>query len=81
MKVGTLREDLEKSIYKELHDINASRELFNNVTEKLVSKGFLTGDAQQLLIGNTALEFIGEIKLGAVANAIYETTKNEGLID
>lgn len=76
MKIGFERKDLENEIYKSLYELNSTRENKERVISKLIAKGFLPGDAQQIISGNIALDFLNEIDLGVIGEAIYKVTDN-----
>ena len=76
MKIGFERKDLENEIYKSLYELNSTRENKERVISKLIAKGFLPGDAQQIISGNIALDFLNEIDLGVIGGAIYKVTDN-----
>lgn len=80
MKVGMTRERLENELYKSLYEINLTRDNKNSVIDKLLAKGIAVGDIQQIIGGNTALEFLEQIMLGVIAQAVYEVTGN-ALVD
>lgn len=76
MKIGFERKDLENEIYKSLYEINSTREDKERVISKIIARGFLPGDSQQIVSGNIALDFLHEIDLGVIGEAIYKVTDN-----
>lgn len=76
MKIGVKREDLEHELYKSLYEINLTRHDKEAVFNKLLARGYLPGDIQQIIGGNTALEFLSQIELGVLADSIFKVTQN-----
>lgn len=80
MKVGKQRERLEHEMRKTIIDINLSRKQQERVFNILTAKGFLPGDVQKIINGNKPIDFMHEINLGVVAEALYKATDN-ALVD
>lgn len=79
MKVGINKEDLENEIYKGIYEINLMRNKKKNFIKRLISKGFLPGDAQQIASQNIAIDFMDTIDLGVIAESLFKTTNNPAI--
>lgn len=79
MKIGINRDRLEDLIYKELYKINLDKDNKDRAYTALIDKGYLPGDAQQIIAGNTALEPMSDIHIGLIADVFYKITENQEL--
>ncbi|MGJ0846562.1 DNA sulfur modification protein DndB [Tissierella praeacuta] len=76
MKVGMTKDKIVEELYKELYEVNLTKNNHETIFKGLINKGYLAGDAQQIIAGNTALEILDEIQIGIIASVFYKVTNN-----
>ncbi|HSH50322.1 MAG TPA: hypothetical protein VK982_01220, partial [Bacteroidales bacterium] len=77
MKIGINRQELETELRKAIYEILTTKKTTDEVVNKLMRKGYMAGEINSILNGNTLLEFLSLIDLGVLTNAIYETISLE----
>lgn len=79
MKVGIEREKLEKEIRKGIYELNLDGNLVDKAVDMMVKKGYKLGEANQMMTGNSTLEFLTLIDIGVMTHVLFKVLDIEKL--
>jgi len=72
MKIGYLREDIEKELRKSIYDSELNSEFQDRIIKQLIKIGYSRGYVTGILEGNTILNSLDQIELGVIMKVIYD---------